>query len=36
MDEAFEKNRKLRGSADFVYDVRMDFQPTEPADWDDD
>ena len=36
MDQVFERNRKVRGSSDFVYDVRVDFEPTEEAnEWDD-
>lgn len=34
MDEGFRKTQKLPGDEGFVYDVRKEFNPTEPNDWD--
>ena len=36
MDEGFRKTQKLPGDEGFVYDVRKEFNPTEPNDWDSD
>lgn len=36
MDTVYEKNIVRPGDADFVYDVRMDFNPEESCDWDED
>lgn len=37
MDEVFERNRRHQEDADFVYDLEMDFKPTqEKCSWDDD
>ena len=35
MNQKFESNRILPGEANYKYDVRVDFTPTEVADWDD-
>lgn len=34
MDEGFRKTQKLPGDEGFVYDVRKEFNPTEPNEWD--
>ena len=37
MDVVFRMNQKPKGSAEYVYDVQVDFgEGEEPADWDDD
>ena len=34
--DRFRKTQKLPGDEGFVYDVRKEFNPTEPNDWDSD
>jgi len=36
MSRRFEENRLRPGDAEYQYDRRVEFQPTEGADWDDD
>ena len=36
MDERFNAHRKVLGDEDFVYDVRREFQPSRPCEWDSD
>ena len=36
MDKVYEKNIVRPGDDDFIYDVRMDFNPEVSCDWDED